>query len=102
MKYSRQQYMNNEVSHADYYRQFVTPEIKTMVRDRIGVDRLLRSTDEHLNDIPLSNWDALAGRHSGYRQTLNAGDDNSLATQVCVLKQAARMIIEENKANLEG
>jgi hypothetical protein len=89
MKYARQQYMDHEVTHRQYYAQFVTPEIKTIVLDRFGLQRLLRSHDEHLNDIPLGEWDSLAGRISA--------DDNSLCARVCTLKEAARQLIEESR-----
>ncbi len=91
--------MSGKVSHADYYSQFVTPEIKQLVIDRIGLERLSRSTDEHLNDITLRIWDSMALRFPGepYRThtNLQANGDNSLATAVCILKQAARQIIRE-------
>ncbi len=93
--------MNGKVSHADYYGQFVTLEIKAMVETALGYRLRNYPHDEHLNDIQLAIWDNLAGsrklaRMQGdYRSTLNAGEDNSLATQVCILKQAARQIIRE-------
>jgi hypothetical protein len=55
MKYTRNQYMNHEINHRQYYGQFVTPEIKQKVLNAFGIDALLRSTDEHLNDIPVAS-----------------------------------------------
>ncbi len=81
--------MNGKVSHADYYSQFVTPEIKAMVSGCIGLKRLLGSTDEHLNNIPLSNWDSMS---FGLRI-----EDGSLCAAVCTFKQAARQIIKEEQ-----
>ncbi len=103
MTYTRQQYMSGEVSHANYYAQFVTPEIKAKVDNALGYRLRNYPHDEHLNDIQLAIWDNLAGsrklaRMQGdYRCTLNAGEDKSLATQVCILKQAARQIIAESR-----
>lgn len=94
--------MNGKVTHREYYAQFVTPAIKQMVIDRIGLKTLAQSTDEHLNDIPLHVWDNLAGSskfqrmRGDYSCTLRIADDNSLASQVCALKEAAKQIKEEN------
>lgn len=101
-QYNRQDYMNGKCSHREYYAQFVTPAVKQMVMDRIGLKELVRSTDEHLNDIPLNVWDNLAGStrlalmRGDYSCTLRIADDNSLASQVCALKEAAKQIKEEN------
>ena len=112
---TRAQYMANSTElHDAYYRQFVSPAIKRIVSDAFDVallkDRL--SKDKHLNNIGLSHWDMLAGYtplrpgfgdkipmrgHLPFSNEHKAlGADNSLATAVCVLKAAARMIVEEN------
>ena len=101
-KYTRNEYMNGTVTFREYYAQFVTPEIKQRVLSRFGIERLLQSTDEHLNDIPLRQWDALAGSGIAYNGSLIGrpsprADDGSLASAVCTLKEAARQLIEENK-----
>ncbi len=100
-KFTRADYMNGKVSHANYYSQFVTPEIKVLVQDRIGLAVIQRSTDEHFNDISLRAWDRVALRFPGepYRTLpiLQTAGDNSLATAVCILKQAARIIKQENE-----
>ena len=49
--YTRKQYMDNEVSHAEYYAQFGIHLIK-LVENRIGKKRILESSDPHFNDIP--------------------------------------------------
>ena len=86
MKYTRKQYMSGEVTFQQYYGQFVTQQTKNTVTSNISVNRLLASTDEHLNDIPLIEWDRMHGLLGG----------NSLCETVCIAKEAARQIIEEN------
>lgn len=83
--------------HREYYSQFVTPKVKQLVLRRIGRKELLRSTDPHLNDIRLALWDRLVCQIDGVAVTLlrEAGDSLSLGTGVCMLKEAARQIIEE-------
>ena len=58
------------------------------------VDRVRKSTDPHLNDIPLHVWDAKAANptlRANLSRALKAhGDCLSAAGAVCVLKQAAR------------
>lgn len=56
---TRKQYMDNEYSHDEYYGQWVTDQMISIVAMVIGKDRLLASTDKHLNDIPLRLWDNL-------------------------------------------
>ncbi len=102
-KFSRADYMFGKVSHADYYGQFVTPEIKAMVENAFGYQLRNRKHDEHLNTIPLRQWDQLAGvTNPGWeaqggspRGVIKLADDNSLASTVCVLKQAAKQLIRE-------
>lgn len=89
--------MDGEVSHFDYYAQFVTAEIKRVVADTIGKDRIASAIkrDEHLNNIGLSRWDTI-GRYlcATLRAQLKAaGDNDSLAGRVCILKVAAKMLV---------
>jgi len=91
---TRKQYMDGDVSHEDYYSQFVTPAITAIVKERIGVERIERSTDPHLNDIPLSKWDALQPviAHEAALPMKECGDWLSMASCVCIAKQAAKML----------
>jgi len=83
------------VTHEEYYRQFVTPGILYLVESRIGIDAVRASKDEHLNDIPLSKWDDMEPFARGIAWKLKeAGDGWSKSANVCIAKQAARMLIE--------
>lgn len=97
--FSRQQYMNKECSHEQYFRQFVTPFVKALVQDAIGLEAINASTDKHLNDIPLQRWDRLHPGISEITKALrkHAGECNSISTSVCIAKQAARMLQEDEK-----
>lgn len=96
MVYTREEYMKDKCTHREYYAQFVTDEIKGIVKATIGESRLLASKDEHLNDIPLKQWDNM------YMPALKihmetVGDYLTQAGKVCILKEAARQIIEKTK-----
>lgn len=69
--------------HHAKYGALVTPSIISLVEDRIGVERIKNSTDEHFNDIPLREWDHLA-------KFIDMS--GPLATKVCIFKAAARVI----------
>ena len=102
---TRQEYMNaplekKEQAHREYYAQFVTPRIIRAVAAKLG-ERILKSTDPHLNDIPLIEWDHLA---LNLNLTIEVGqkmracnDFYSQAGGVRVLKEAARQIIDNQK-----
>lgn len=93
---TRKAYLDQQVSHDQYYSQFVTPAIREAVANRFPVE-LLRSAGEHLNGIELAHWDNLGERfHPLISKMLrSAGDFLSLAGVVCILKQAALEIIRD-------
>ena len=74
------------ILHREYYSKLVTKEIKLFVSRTFGITRLVECKCPHFSDIPLKQWDALAG-YLPYRQ--------SLAERVCILKEAAKQLVEE-------
>lgn len=91
---TRKEYLDGKCSHREYYGQFVNDNVKQMVIDTIGKNRILKSTDEHFNDISLREWDNI-GLPCGISELLKkAGDYYTLAGQVCILKEGARQIKE--------
>ena len=58
--YTREDYMGNACTHQQYYSQFVTPGVISLVKHQIGVERLLSSTNPNFNDIPMALWDRLS------------------------------------------
>lgn len=89
-------YENQAAAHRQYYAQFVTESIRQSVLRRFGREALLASNDPHLNDIPLARWDALANALSPYEQPDYPEGKRfwSLGSAVCILKEAARQLIE--------
>jgi hypothetical protein len=103
---NRKEYMANPNKlHRAYYGQFVTPSIRRYVANCIGIDQIRASKDRYFNDIPLPRWDRLSGslqhvlsvpgeieypNHPEY-----AGKRfYSLCNGVCILKEAARQLLE--------
>lgn len=84
-EFTRQDYMDGKCTHSEYYAQWATGYIHSLVKSSIGEEAIKNSQDEHFNDIPLQVWDKLA-------QFVSYFPDNSLATRVCILKEAARQI----------
>ena len=102
---TRSEYMAGDCSHDTYYAQF-GEHLTDLVAQTIGVDRILKSTDPHLNDIPLKRWDSLApavrwrvGRLIG---EANETGGVSLSDCVCAAKSAARLIQEKHKGQGNG
>lgn len=83
----------------DYYGQFVNADVKRVVLNFIGVNRIMNSTDKHFNDIPLAMWDNLFGalKMSFLKKNMEINNNNcvSLADIVCMAKEAARQIKED-------
>ena len=87
--------------YREYTAQFVDGSIKKQVLRYFPEERLVASEDEHLNDIPLKQWDdcmmfMASGRLNN--KLKEAGDCVSKATLVCIAKEAARQIIDEAHA----
>lgn len=93
-EFTRKDYLNKLCTHREYYAQFVTPGTLSLVLAGIGLKRLLAAKDEHLNDIPMSLWDRLVPRCPGSGKFRDAGDFYTKSGGVCLLKEAARQLIE--------
>ena len=96
---TRRQYMDKEVSFADFYRAVNQTAGISLERNPIiaEVKTALEAGDEHLNTIPLQHWDAMA---FSVQQALTKafkehGDSYSLAGGVCAMKQAARDAVKD-------
>ncbi len=93
--FSRAEYLEGRCTHREYYGQFVTEEVKREVARSIGIDKLKASRDQHFNDVPLSHWDNLS--HSN-KSLLSIPENGtrfySLCGGVCILKEAARQLVE--------
>lgn len=101
--------MNKEVSHQEFYAQFVTESTKRYVLNNLtieGIKEAFNSGDEHLNEIkiPFNNmgsggswwWDH-APINLELARELGAVGQNSIpspSTITSVAKAAARMVVK--------
>lgn len=94
---TRKDYMANVISFNDYYAQFVTDNVKQIVSNHIGIEKIKNSNDPHFNDIPLKKWDMLEYhiRNMVGGTLREANGKVSLSDCICVAKQAARIIKTE-------
>lgn len=100
--FTRNQYMNGECTHSDYYGQFVTDPIKKLVKTKFGLAYLKNeyAKDQNFNTIALSSWDVLyywINSPATKELLLSRGDFMSLAGSVCIAKEAARQLVTENE-----
>ena len=92
-------YVLGRCSHREYYAQFVNESVKNAVLRFIGKELIMNSKDEHFNDIPLKKWDDISTQDFDLAITFTkVGDGFSLAGKVCVLKEAAKQIKENNQS----
>ncbi len=108
-KFNHKQYMAKECTHQEYFGQFVTDSVLELVVNKFARDKIVASTDDHFNDIPLAGWDDLAkyvpehvkravaeSNKSAYENP-NPKGSYSLSDMVCVLKAAAHIIRDAHK-----
>lgn len=97
---TRDQYMNDsENLHHKYHLQFMTDDIVESVKQLMP--QVMTSKDEHLNDIPLHQWDSAAHYHASEmsKKCKELGTFYSQATGVCVLKAVARHLRKQANTN---
>lgn len=90
--------------HREYFGQYVTKNIQNTVVSFIGPEAILKSTDIHMNDIPLKKWDDVTKiiDSDSLRARVRAdGGTLPLAFLVCIAKEAAKQFVEnENKKDI--
>jgi len=99
--FTRYQYLNRECTHQEYYAQFVDNEMKRGLTAYISMERILSSKKENFSDIPLKKWDSasyIVTTIENHKRMKEAGDYLTPAGIVCILKEAARQIRDENLA----
>lgn len=95
LQFTRQDYLNGNCTHEQYYNQFLNNVILNRVESAIGKDVIIKALadDKNLNTIPLAKWDAIATNlYDVSRKMKEAGDYLTLAGGVCIAKAAARKI----------
>ncbi len=104
---SREEYMeaskvDGQKAHEEYYEQFSALPfywIKHYPNWQYIVEKARKSTDEHLNDIPLKEWDNLMPTPIPYslaNLVRSCGDYITDAGWVCIAKCAVLKYIREN------
>jgi hypothetical protein len=89
---TRNDYMQDSKNlHIDYFFQFATESTKSILKSRIGIDRIKKSENPHFNDIPLKLWDELPGFVNSNKLKL-AGESFTLSTKICIYKSIAHKI----------
>jgi hypothetical protein len=107
---TRKQYMNKEISFDDYYGQFVNPATMKTLETFIGKEKIIKSKDEHFNNIDLQIWDNLPlnGESSCLLTFANTGQEASqenhkvtyiysISDKVCIYKTAAKIMRDSAK-----
>lgn len=93
---TRKDYMEGRATYEAYYSEIVK-ECGVRVGEHLMV-QVRKSTDPHLNDVPLMQWGSLHGYSARVNLAMAArGDYLTLAGAVCVEKQAAKMQLEAEK-----
>ena len=82
------QLTDGQRTHREHFSQFVTEQNIDFVVRAIGAEKIIKSTDFYLNDIPLKKWDGLAPgfMRKGFSQS----------DCVCTAKEAARQYKERD------
>lgn len=106
MLYSRQQYLNNVISHEDYYNQFIE-EGKSLGFDFVDdvklyyFDQISKSGGD-MSKIKLSSWDGFSQcylqgplRWDTKKLFEKFGTYPTLSEMVCILKSAGRAVYQQ-------
>ena len=96
--FTRTDYLDGKCTHQQYYHQFVDERIKAIVLCRFDRETLAHhfAKDTFFNTINIRTWDVMSLPGYVADKLKQAGDYLTLAGQVCVLKQAAREIVEND------
>lgn len=116
--FTRQQYMNKECSHAEFFQPFAEAWLRAREIPESIMARVRVSKDPHLNDIPLQEWDRLWGAapQRGYSVQVGmtfhasipprvrelvreAGETLSPSTLTCIVKRAAEIQRDREKSS---
>ena len=111
--FTRKQYLDRQCTHREFWAQFVTPGMRDMVKRNITLERLQRSQNEYFNDVTrLQDWDLMKDvtfrmldmkkwrelQYPEYIGLTSVGWSHS--DNICILKEAARQLIEKEMANV--
>ena len=102
--YTRKDYLDKRCTHREYYAQFVDQWIREQVIHVVTLDYITRSRDEAFNDIPLHLWERVFPLPTIKMDQVmrKRGDYPTKAGLVCIAKEAARQIKDEQTGKFEG
>ena len=91
--------MNRECTHQQYYAQLVNNRVINIV-SKLSKKQLIEGKDQHFNNIPLQYWDKMLTPvpFEIANKMRELGDYPTPAGVVCILKEAARQIVESLSA----
>ncbi len=98
--FTRQQRLDNECTHEQYYSQFINQKMINDVLCFFGEKELKKAfkEDENFNTIPLQKWDSFGNfyiKNRGIDEKMKEiGDYLTAAGLVCIGKEAARESIK--------
>lgn len=111
--FTRKQYLDKQCTHREYWAQFVTEGMRQMVLRNITLERLQRSANEYFNDVTrLQDWDLMRDatfrmldlkqwREINYPEYTDPRSIGwSLSDNTCILKEAARQLLDKEMANV--
>lgn len=93
--------IHQKVTHEEYFAQFVNDKLKRFIKNQFGIEKLKIHFSVNMFEpgyINLEEWDNLVGPTGYYiskSQLKEAGENNSISTYICILKQAARMVVAD-------
>lgn len=97
--YTRQDYLNHKCTHSEYFAQFVNDMQKRIILERWTAKELARAweNDEAFNTrlTSIAQWGRLPCP-TDHRLLDAAGEHSTPSTLVCILKEAARQIVEDH------
>lgn len=95
--FTRQQYLNKECTHQQYYAQFVTEYIKTQILTVFTPAELKASTDPYMNDLPRARWDLIVNSTTPTSKLKEACKPHNVSQSDInsVVKEAARQLQQE-------
>jgi hypothetical protein len=102
IKYTRDQYLADEVTHQEYYSQFCGEFFTNLIKETM-YEELDKLTSLDMSEIKISNWSGTAIMlMTHYRPPIDklfesAGDITSQAGLVCLLKRSARIYLYKTK-----
>lgn len=97
---SYKEHFDGACTHQEFYEQFASKAVQKRVLRTISLERLLASTDPHMNDIALNVWDLVAPDCLDISSVERGktGTCGSKSTGVCIAKAAAIKIIKQHNA----